>query len=151
MSQEDEIIKRLSALEIRVAALEKGRRGPGPGPAKARDQKVNIDEKFGDPKVWKDPRSWKGESYAGCNFSECPPDYLDHYARLLEAIGKSEDDEGKDGWRRRKDAAKARAWAERKRAGEAVPAPTAKQEFAKAAIKEVKDAAAQDDDELPSF
>lgn len=40
-----------------------------------------------DGQIFKDPneKHWQGESYAGCKFSECPPDYLRAFAKYKGA------------------------------------------------------------------
>ena len=64
------------------------------------------------------PKSWKGESHSGKKLSECPSDFLDIFAAALEfKATKEEEDPDRRKWaaKSRLEAAKARAWAKRKR------------------------------------
>jgi hypothetical protein len=72
---------------------------------------------YGDPEVKaKDPRDWSGPSQKGKHFSECPPDYLDLLADRYDYFAGNETDPTKAGYNR-KDAQRARGWAQRLRAG----------------------------------
>lgn len=84
-------------------------------PADDRD----LDSQYGNPQVRKDPSAkyWDGESFAGMQYSECPPDYLNALAKWLEATAfmkrknpKDEKDE-KYAYFAEKDAARAKGWA----------------------------------------
>jgi hypothetical protein len=78
---------------------------------------VNLDGPHGDPVVKaKDPRDWAGDSQQGRKFSECPAEYLDLVADRLDYFAEREEDAKKAGYNRL-DAARARGWAARKRAG----------------------------------
>ena len=84
----------------------------------------------------KDPKAWKGDSYEGRNYSDCPPDYLNALASLFDWMADRDDEAGAKGetnakgypmsgkWKR-EDAALARDWAayNAKRAAEADDAP----------------------------
>ena len=82
---------------------------------------ADLDGQYGDPKVRRDPKRWienGGASFVGCTYSQCPSDYLEAVAGLLEwQAGKDEvnPDPEKSKWapRARKDAARARGWAKR--------------------------------------
>ena len=84
----------------------------------------------GDPTVKFDPKFWKQESWIGRTFSQCPPEYLDMHAHMLDYFAKKDSanpEKAKDAIWRAKDAARARGWAERLRrqvteAGKAVEA-----------------------------
>lgn len=95
------------------ALLEKGARSPNT------PQVVDIDGKYGNPTVRRDPPKWTGESYKDHPYSECPPDYLRQLAGFLTwQADKDEqkvDDEKavKYAGYKRTDAARARAWADR--------------------------------------
>lgn len=92
----------------------------------------DLDSQYGDPQIkGKDPRNWKGPTMRGRKYSECPPEYLDMVAELCDwqageaakkdertAAGKPVADY------RRKDAARARGWAARIRAGKVQQAPS---------------------------
>lgn len=108
MSMED-ISKKLSALEARVATLEG-----------SRPDDADLDGPYGDPDVRRDPseKYWTGASLVGRKFSACPTDYLHAMARWLEARAYMTEKEGDPQKQKyvayqRKDAARARGWAKR--------------------------------------
>lgn len=77
----------------------------------------------------KDPRDWSGPSMAGRTLSECPADYLDLLAERYDYFnttldGSKPEDAKKIGYNK-KDAASARGWAARIRAGYVSPAAAA--------------------------
>jgi len=81
---------------------------------------ADLDGQHGDPLIRKDPPRWPGESFAGQCFSGATPDYLDNLASFLEwKAGKNEADPAKKKYADydRRDAARARGWAARLRAG----------------------------------
>jgi hypothetical protein len=89
----------------------------------------DLDGKYGDPEVKaKDPRDWSGPTMKGRKFSECDPAYLDLLATRLDYFAKKADD-GKEvtasgkpkSTYYRLDAARARGWAARIRAGYIMP------------------------------
>lgn len=100
----------LAAVKARVEAIASNR-GPAPLP------EVNIDGQYGDPEVRKDPPRWDGASCVGKRYSQCPADYLDNLAGFLQWKAGKEEAEGKDKYAgySRLDAARAIAWAKRKR------------------------------------
>lgn len=120
---------RLAALEARVAALEAAAHSGGAarkGGGQIADAR-ELDSPFGDPVVKKDPPRWTGPSFAGCNMSQCSSEYLLTLAEFYDWQGDKDDESGKT-WTnpkkpgsqpvpsssfKRKDAAKARGWAER--------------------------------------
>lgn len=129
----DAVTLRLAALEARVAALEAGGAKPASSaPGKSGGGLVaddrELDSQYGDPLVKKDPTRWTGPSYAGCKMSECPAEYLMVLADLYDWMGDQDDAQGKT-WTskkpgakpqpassfKRKDAARARGWANRNR------------------------------------
>lgn len=89
---------------------------------------ADLDSQWGDPVIKKDPPRWKGNSYAGSKMSECPADYLEAVARLFDWMASKDDEQGKT-WTnkkgeevpassfKKKDAARARGWAQRIKAG----------------------------------
>lgn len=87
--------------------------------ADARD----LDSKYGDPVVHFSPRDWTGPSFKGRFMSECPPEFLDVLAETLDYFARkaeetNEEYKGKPvAPYKRKDAARARGWAKRKREG----------------------------------
>lgn len=82
----------------------------------------DLDSQYGDPEVKaKDPRDWTGAPMRGRKFSQCPPEYLDMVAERLDYFcsqntGATEEDQKKLKYQRL-DAARARGWAKRIRAG----------------------------------
>jgi hypothetical protein len=83
----------------------------------------DLDGQYGDPEVkMKDPRDWTGEPQQGKRFSECPAEYLDLFADRLDYFAgknaESDDEADRKKARYQKlDAARARGWALRIRAG----------------------------------
>lgn len=106
--------ERMAALEARVMKLE------GAAPVK-----VDLNDKYSDPDVRKDPRDWTGPSMVGKKYSQCSSEYLEMLAGLLDWQANKDDEAGKtwtskDGTKTRPsstfartDAARARAWAAR--------------------------------------
>lgn len=85
---------------------------------------AEMDGQWGNPEVRKDPPRWKGDTHHGMRFSECSVDYLDEAAKFNDWLADRFDEEGKKddkgrpmAYWKRKDAALARGWAARKRAG----------------------------------
>lgn len=108
--------ERIAALEARVAILEE------------MAQPADIDSQYGDPDIRKDPTAkyWSGTSYQGKKMSECPADYLEALAKYKDACAVMSAKEGtpdklKYAGYDRRDAKRARAWAERKRKSGADP------------------------------
>ena len=127
-----EVLARLEAKVDRLLAQQGGSAAPGVA------SDADLDGQYGNPEVKKDPpRNWSGASFVGSRFSECPPEYLDALASFFDwKAGKDEeqakaagDDEdtakAKAKYARyaRTDAARARGWAARLRAGWKPPAP----------------------------
>lgn len=90
----------------------------------------DLDGKYGNPSVRKDPPKWGGVSCVGRSFSECPPEFLDSLAGFLDWRAEKEaSDPAKEKYARysRSDASRARGWAARIRSGwtppKAAPAP----------------------------
>lgn len=91
-----------------------------PGPAVAADS--DLDGRYGDPEVKaKDPRDWTGEPMQGRRFSECPAEYLEMVAERLDYFAEKNatgtEEEQKKARYQKLDAARARGWAKRVRAG----------------------------------
>lgn len=91
----------------------------------------DLDGKYGDPVVnTKDPRDWMGPTMKGYRFSECPADYLDLLADRFDYFAQKAEDTNEEyngkpvAPYRRKDAARARGWAQRIRDGTHAPRPT---------------------------
>lgn len=78
---------------------------------------VDLDGPHGDPILKaKDPRDWSGQTQVGKRMSECPSEYLDLLATRYDYFAGKETDSKKAGYNRL-DAALARGWAVRVRAG----------------------------------
>jgi len=116
----------VEAADVFVAAFE-GKPAPTGGsaheaPARPQAEAVehevasdaDLDGKYGDPEVRRDPKSWGGPSYVGCKFSQCPPEYLDKLAGLFDWQAKQDESKGdpRAKWKRL-DAGRARGWAKR--------------------------------------
>lgn len=83
----------------------------------------DLDSKYGDPEIRFDPKDWTGDSCKGLRMSECPAEFLDMIAETFDYFARKAEDEhehynGKPtAPLKRKDAARARGWARRVRAG----------------------------------
>jgi hypothetical protein len=90
----------------------------------------DLDSRYGDPEVRFDPRDWIGPSFKGCHYSECPADYLDLVAEAKDYFARKAREENKLTAKGKpvadyeaNDAARARGWAARIRAGKHTPPP----------------------------
>lgn len=84
----------------------------------------DLDSQYGDPVVKFNPRDWHGDSCKGLAMSQCPPEFLDMLAGTFDYFAKKADESGETTTSgkpvapyKRKDAARARGWAARKRNG----------------------------------
>jgi hypothetical protein len=79
---------------------------------------ADLDGKYGNPEVRMVPSRWSGPDYKGWKFGDCPAEFLEEMAGMLDAIARKQaGDPAKakfSDWSA-KDAARARGWAERKR------------------------------------
>lgn len=108
-----ETIALLRSIDASLKALLAQSKPGGGAPA----EQVDLDGRHGNPIVKaKDPRDWTGESMKGRHFSECPPEYLDLLADRFDYFASKEEDAKKAKYNRL-DAARARGWAARLRAG----------------------------------
>lgn len=96
-----------------------------------------LDSKFGNAPVAKDPtdRFWKGPRFVGKRLSECSPEYLDALAKYKDVCAKLKEKDGGEAKLKyasydRADAARARGWARRLRAGWTPPTPPERPAFA---------------------
>ena len=85
---------------------------------------ADLDGKYGDPIARFCPRDWHGENFKGCSFSGCSPEFLDQVAASLDYFAQraeKNNETTKNGKPvapfNRADAARARGWAKRIRAG----------------------------------
>lgn len=76
----------------------------------------DLDGKYGNPEIRRDPPRWQGESMVGRKFSECPPEYLDTLAGFNDWRADQDEKKGdpRAKWARL-DAGRARGWARRVR------------------------------------
>ena len=88
----------------------------------------DLDGKYGDPELRFVPRDWTGANFKGYHFSQCPAELLEMVAETFDYFaGQSEaknelTDKGKPvAQYKRLDAARARGWAKRVRAGQGKP------------------------------
>ena len=131
--------KKVASLEARITKLERGgvsssdsgsANGGGHSDRVQAASDSDLDGQWGNPEIRFDPKDkhWSGASYVGRRFSECPADYLDAMAKSLEAsaygLEKGAEEDPTDAEAKRKkarfkrlDAARAKGWAARVRAG----------------------------------
>jgi hypothetical protein len=115
------LLRRIAASNDAIlAALQSGASGGAGAVASDRD----LDGKYGDPEVRMRVKDWSGPDMKGRKYSKCPAEFLELLAGTLEwAAGKADEnhektDSGKPvSQYRRADAARARGWAARIRAG----------------------------------
>jgi hypothetical protein len=82
----------------------------------------DLDGPKGDPAVKLDPRDWRGVRCKGRRLSECPPEFLDEYAKMLMYFAENpKPDKTKYAAYDRADAARCRSWARRLRSGWVAP------------------------------
>lgn len=110
----DASLKALVARQAPVTAASSS------GPAVASDR--DLDGPYGDQEIKAcDPRDWTGEPMLGRRMSQCPAEYLDLLAErfdyFAEKNGAGTEDEQKKAKYQKLDAARARGWAARIRAG----------------------------------
>ena len=118
----------LASIDATLKALLALQRGAQP---KDTASDTDLDGQFGDPEIKaKDPRDWTGPSQKGKFMSQCPAPYLDLIASRLDFFAEKAEAEntlttsGKPvAPYNRRDAARARGWAARIRAGWKPPEP----------------------------
>ncbi len=113
------LLKSIDASLKELVALSKSK--------KRAETPVDLDSERGNFVIKsKDPRDWTLDSMFGKRLSECPATYLDLLADRYDYFAGKEEDAKKQKYAQL-DAARARGWAERVRAGYKAPtgAPTA--------------------------
>lgn len=130
MSASHETIDLLKSIDATLKRIEKALGASSSVAAVASDR--DLDSQYGDPTVGFSPRDWRGPAFKGRKFSACAPEFLDMLAETLDYLaGKAaEKNELTAGGKsvadyKRKDAARARGWAKRIRAGIAPGTPVA--------------------------
>lgn len=111
----------LRDIELSVKAIGQALKAMLPKPvAPARE----LDGPYGNPEVKFMPRDWTGPSFKHARMSECPPELLDLLAETFDYFAEQSDEKHEItaankpvSAYRRKDAARARGWAKRKREG----------------------------------
>ena len=118
------LLKSIDASLKHLISLSSAKRTPATPPAHApKADDSDLDGKYGDPIVRFNPRDWTGADHKSRKFSECDPKFLDMLAAVLDYFGEqaektNEQYNGKPtAPYKRKDAARARGWAMRIRAG----------------------------------
>lgn len=116
----EEMLKVLRSID---ASLRQLVRQSGASAVEVADDR-DLDSQYGDPKVNFNPRDWHGDSLKGCRYSECPPEFLDLLAGALDYFARKADENNETAsngkpksFYNKRDAARARGWARRKRAG----------------------------------
>ena len=135
----------LESIDARLGRLEKLLAVAAP--AKVADDR-DLDGKWGDPEVKFDPRDWSGDSCKGQHMSECPAPFLDLLAETFDYFAAQAEEKGETTTSgkpvapyKRMDAARARGWAKRIRAGYKPAAQPATEGWAQPAMP--------DDSEVP--
>jgi hypothetical protein len=123
----EEMLKTLRSID---ASLRQLVRHSGASSVDVADDR-DLDSQYGNPKVNFNPRDWHGDSFKGCKYSECPANFLDLLASALDYFARKSDETGATTSKgkpkaayERKDAARARGWAKRIRAGYRVDTST---------------------------
>lgn len=103
---------------------------PEPGKEIASDE--DLDSKYGDPEVKLTPRDWTGDSFKGLHMSQCPARFLEMLAEMFDYFAVQAEKTNKLTTTgkpvapyNRRDAARARGWAKRVRAGHVSAPPAA--------------------------
>lgn len=83
--------ERLDRIEAQLDRLGAGRPTAPASPAapfQPADKPIaddrDLDSQYGDPEVRRDPKDWTGASCVGLRYSQCPPEFLDMLAGLLD-------------------------------------------------------------------
>lgn len=122
----DETIGLLRSIDASLKELVSMLKASKPKPV-ASDR--DLDGRYGDPVVKFMPRDWTGPSFTGAKMSECPAPLLDLLAETFDYFARKAEENGDVtnagkpvATYKRLDAARARGWAARVRAGRTQPA-----------------------------
>ena len=120
------LLRSIDASLKELVAISKARRAPAQtaarGPEVASDKDLD-DPKWGNPVVKFVPRDWSGEDFKGSRFSETSAEFLEVLAETFDYFAQKAEEKnelynGKPvAPYKRKDAARARGWAQRLRSG----------------------------------
>lgn len=121
LSTLEEIQRDVATIKARMGSAPVGT-GTGGGVASDAD----LDSERGNPTIKKDPPKWSGDSFIGCRYSECSPEYLESLAGFLDwKADRPQAGKEKYADYDRRDAARCRGWAARIRAGHVQAMPPA--------------------------
>ncbi len=123
------VLKAMARAVVGAGAVGGGTTAEGPRVATA----AELADRYGNPKVRKNPKRWAGASYVGATYSECSTDFLLVMAEYLEWGANKDKMKGADARKHEKsgkfywefdlrDAALARGWAVRNK-GKPMPPP----------------------------
>lgn len=122
MAQQSETIRLLTSIDNGIKALLARTAPAASGQEVAPDS--DLDGQHGDPVVKFIPRDWQGDNFKGCNFSTCAPEFLDLLASSFDYFARKNEESGATSANGkpkapfdRREAARARGWAKRIRAG----------------------------------
>lgn len=128
MAGADEVLIVLRSIDHslkELVAIARARRA-GAGAAVASDRE--LDGPYGNPVVKFNPRDWVGDDCKGLHFSDCSADFLELLAESFEYFATKAEEKNERTTSdkpvadyKRKDAARARGWAERIRSGKHKP------------------------------
>jgi len=126
MSASEETLALLRSIDASLKVIAASVRARAP---KAVASDRDLDGPHGDPVLKFMPRDWSGASFKGSRFSQCPADLLDLVAETCEYFAAQAEAKGETTGAgkpvapyKRADAARARGWAARIRAGKVTPA-----------------------------
>jgi hypothetical protein len=142
MAYQDDVLKTLRSIDATLKAMLEIRRGAAtqvPDTRRAGGQGTtspgavasdrDLDSKWGDPVIKAMPKAWKGKSFKGQPMSRCPAELLDGLAEMYDWFANKAEKNHEVSPRgkpiadyKRLDAARARGWAKRIRAGKVAPA-----------------------------
>jgi hypothetical protein len=122
IAEAGEMVALLRSIDSKLSQLLSRAPAGGNGPALADDR--DLDSQYGDPEVKFNPRDWHGDNCKGRRMSQCPAEFLDLLAGTFDYFAKKADENGETtnagkpvAPYKRRDAARARGWAARKRTG----------------------------------
>lgn len=123
MATSNEAIALLRSIDSGIKQLLKQQGSNGTAAVMVAEDR-DLDGQYGNPTVKFNPRDWNGESCKGRAMSDCPAEFLDMLAETFEYFARKADADGEEtssgkpvGPYKRKDAARARGWAQRVRNG----------------------------------